>query len=115
MQQKAILLTVKNVNTASSKFLFLQCYNPIMPTICEFDGMKIQMFYQEHHPAHFHVVYSGRSIVVGIDPILILKGELPAIYRSRLFEWAAIHQAELRANWELARGHRALIEIKPLD
>ena len=86
-----------------------------MPTICEFDGMKIQMFYQEHQPAHFHIVYSGRSIVVGIDPIIIMKGELPANLRSRLFEWASIHQAELRANWELARGQRPLLKIKALD
>jgi len=86
-----------------------------MPTICEFDGMKIQMFYQEHHPAHFHVVYSGRSIVIGIDPIVVMKGELPSNLRSRVFEWTAIHQAELRANWELARGQRPLLTIRALE
>ncbi len=86
-----------------------------MPTICEFDGMKIQMFYQEHYPAHFHVVYSGKSIVVGIDPIVVMKGELPLNLRSRLFEWTAVHQAELRANWELARGQRPLLKIEALD
>ena len=77
--------------------------------------MKIQMVYQEHHPAHFHVVYGGKLIVVGIDPIVVMKGELPLNLRSRLFEWAAIHQAELRANWELARGQRPLLQISALD
>jgi hypothetical protein len=52
---------------------------------------------------------------VGIDPILILEGELARTTRARVFEWAAIHQAELRANWELARAGRPLMPIAPLD
>jgi hypothetical protein len=77
--------------------------------------MKIQMFYQDHQPAHFHIVCGGRSIVVGIDPIVVMKGELPHTLRSRVFEWTAIHQPELRANWELARGQRPLLSIRALE
>jgi hypothetical protein len=36
--------------------------------------------------------------LIGIDPIMILEGELSRTTRSKVFEWAAIHQAELRAN-----------------
>jgi hypothetical protein len=86
-----------------------------MPTICIFDGIKILMYYREHGPAHFHAEYSGEEALVGIDPIWILEGSLPRPIRARVFEWAAIHQAELRANWELARGSRPLLEIEPLD
>ena len=73
------------------------------------------MFYDEHNPPHFHVVYAEEMAVVGIDPIVIMEGGLSRSIRSKVFEWAAIHQPELRANWELARGHRPLLQIAPLD
>ncbi len=73
------------------------------------------MFYSDHFPPHFHVECSGESAEIGIDPILILAGRLSRPVRAKVFEWAAIHQAELRANWELARGRRPLLQIAPLD
>ena len=86
-----------------------------MPTICIFDGIKILMYYRDHTPAHFHVEYGDESAIVGIDPVLILEGSLSRSVRAKVFEWAAIHQAELRADWELARGRRPLHPIAPLD
>jgi len=46
---------------------------------------------------------------------MILEGQLSRPVRSKVFEWTAIHQAELRANWELARGRQPLLCIPPLD
>ena len=86
-----------------------------MPTICIFDGIKISMFYRDHAPPHFHVVYADEAAEIGIDPITIIEGQLSRRIRAKVFEWAAIHQAELRANWELARGHLPLFDIAPLD
>lgn len=86
-----------------------------MPTICFFDGIKIQMFYDDHPPAHFHVIFGDERAVVAVDPIAIMQGELSRSVRAKVFEWAAIHQAELRADWELARGRRPLSQIAPLD
>jgi hypothetical protein len=86
-----------------------------MPTICIFYGIKILMYYNEHFPAHFHAEIGNEAAIIGIDPIIILEGRLSRNVRSKVFEWAAIHQSELRANWELARGRRPLIEIEPLD
>jgi hypothetical protein len=91
-------------------------YNPIVPTISSFDGIEIVMRYNDHPPAHFHVRYSGRVVAfVGIDPIRVLEGELPSNIRHKVFAWAAIHQAELRADWELARAALPLHKIAPLD
>ena len=90
-------------------------YNNFVPTICSFDGITIRMYYDDHLPAHFHVAFSGEFAKVGIDPITILAGTMPRNIRSKVFEWTAIHQAELRANWELAKGHQPLFQIEPLD
>ena len=86
-----------------------------MPTISIFYGIKISMFYRDHQPPHFHAEHAGDEAEVGIDPIMILEGSLSRLTRSKVFEWAAIHQAELRANWELARAGLPLHQIEPLD
>ena len=86
-----------------------------MPVICIFDGIKIMMYYRDHLPPHFHAEYGDDAAEIGIDPIIILEGELSRRIRAKVFEWVAIHQAELRADWELARGHRPLRAIEPLD
>jgi hypothetical protein len=80
-----------------------------------FYGIKILMYYRDHYPPHFHVEHAAESAEVGIDPIMILEGHLSRITRARVFEWAAIHQAEWRANWELVRARRPLHAIEPLD
>jgi hypothetical protein len=86
-----------------------------MPTICIFQGIKILMYYRDHAPPHFHAERAEEEAEVGIDPIVILEGELARPTRAKVFEWAAIHQAELRANWELARAGLSLLPIAPLD
>ena len=86
-----------------------------MPTLSIFDGIKIVMYYRDHLPPHFHALYAEYEAEIGIDPIMILEGSLPRAERTKVLAWAALHQAELRANWELARGSRALLSIEPLD
>jgi hypothetical protein len=86
-----------------------------MPTICVFEGIRILMYYREHQPPHFHVERADESAEITIDPIMLLEGSLARSTRGKVFEWAAIHQAELRANWELARAGLPLLAIAPLD
>ncbi len=86
-----------------------------MPTVSIFDGIKILMYYREHYPPHFHAERGDEAAEIGIDPILVLEGSLSRATRAKVFEWAAIHQAELRANWELARAGLPLLPIAPLD
>ena len=86
-----------------------------MPTISRFDGIKILMYYREHLPPHFHAEKGDEEAEIRIDPISIMEGHLSRATRAKVFEWAAIHQAELRANWELARAGLPLLELPPLD
>ena len=86
-----------------------------MPRISEFFGIVVSIFYKDHLPAHFHAIYGQYEATVGIDPIQILQGQLPRRVQSLVFEWAAIYQAELRHNWELARAQMPLQRIPPLD
>ena len=85
-----------------------------MPRVSAFYGIAISMYYRDHEPAHFHATYGEHEAVVGIDPIRILEGRLPLRARNMVVEWAALHQAELLANWRRARNHEMPVRIAPL-
>lgn len=86
-----------------------------MPRISEFYGIVIAMFYNDHEPPHFHVVYAEHRATVRIDPIEMLSGSLPRRATNLVSEWATMHQRELADNWRRARDHAALQRIEPLD
>jgi hypothetical protein len=86
-----------------------------VPRISEFYGIAIYMYFKDHPRPHFHAIYGQYDVPVGIDPIEVLEGKLPRRVQSLVFEWAEKYQAELQANWELARAGQALRRIPPLE
>jgi len=66
-------------------------------------------------PPHSHAIYAQYDAAIGIDPVEVLKGILPRRVQSLVFEWAAMYQDELQANWELARAGQPLRRIPPLE
>lgn len=49
-----------------------------MPEITRFEGIIIQMFYNDHAPPHFHVDYGGLKACFDIKDCVFSKGALPA-------------------------------------
>ena len=86
-----------------------------MPEISRFFGMVIAMYYNDHAPPHFHVRYGNQRATIRIDPAGVLEGRLSPKARALVLEWAQLHQAELRADWELARQQAPLNRIDPLE
>jgi hypothetical protein len=86
-----------------------------MPRISAFYGIMIYMYHRDHSPSHFHAIYGEHEAVVDIERLAITDGSLPKRARSMVLEWAALHQPELRDNWNLARNHQSLRAIPPLD
>ncbi len=86
-----------------------------MPILSRFYGIIIRMFFEDHPPAHFHAEYNDYELLVGISPIKILKGKAPKRVESMVLEWAAIHQEELLANWELCSRPAQPKPILPLE
>jgi hypothetical protein len=54
---------------------------------------------------------SGHQIAVDGK---VLAGSLPPRALRLVEEWARLHEEELLANWERARGHESLERIEPL-
>lgn len=86
-----------------------------MPEISRFFGIIITMYYNDHPPPHFHIRYNNQKAIVSIQTLEILEGELTSRLFKLVTEWATLHQAELMADWELARDNQTLQKISPLE
>ena len=86
-----------------------------MPEISRFFGIIITMFYSDHQPPHFHVRYGEYKAQVSIDPISILRGDLPPRVFGLVAEWALVHQGELREDWNLVQNQTPPNKIDPLE
>ena len=67
-----------------------------MPKVCEFFGIKIYLYFDDHHPAHFHAQYEGKDMQVSIDHLRVLRGRLAPRATGLVMEWAARYQKELK-------------------
>jgi hypothetical protein len=86
-----------------------------MPEISKFYGIRIEMFFNDHNPPHFHVKYGEYKGEIDIRTLGILKGWLPPKAQSLVIEWALAHQEELLDDWQLARDRKPLRSIEPLE
>lgn len=85
-----------------------------MPEISRFFGIVIQMYVDDHLPAHFHARQAGREVVVAIETLAIIRGRLSPRAHALVVEWAALHADELLADWERAQAGLPLLRIAPL-
>lgn len=85
-----------------------------MPEICRFYGIIVAMYYDEHNPPHFHARYGEESIVININTLSILEGDIGSRTLGLIIEWASQHKQELLEDWELARKNQPLKKVSPL-
>ena len=85
-----------------------------MPTISQFYGIIIQMFWNEHAPPHFHATYGDYKATVNIKELSIMEGSLPRRAIHLVLDWAELHQAELLDDWNLCLNNNQPKTIEPL-
>jgi hypothetical protein len=86
-----------------------------MPTISAFYGMLVQMFWEEHAPPHFHVIYAEHEALINIKTLEVIKGRLPRRALMLVLDWAEIHQNELLEDWDMCQKLLPPKKIKPLE
>jgi hypothetical protein len=86
-----------------------------MPTISEFYGIYIQMYFDDKHGPHFHAIYAEHDALVSITDGKIMAGYLPNRAERLVRDWWRLHRSELMANWEHARRGEKLAHIPGLD
>jgi len=85
-----------------------------VPEICRFYGIVIKIFFDDHNPPHFHAEYGSAEVLLDINSLAIVGGELPPRALGLVAEWATLHQEELRACWVRAKNLESPGKIEPL-
>lgn len=85
-----------------------------MPEISRFLGIRVEMFYDDHLPPHFHARHEGERASFHFDGT-IMEGSLSGQALRLIREWAGQHVNELSENWQLAEKHLPLKRIQPLN
>lgn len=86
-----------------------------MPTISQFFGVVIQMFWREHAPPHFHALYAEYEVQIDIRTLEVIVGHLPKRALALTIEWANEHRAELMEDWNLCQAKQQPKKIAPLE
>ena len=87
----------------------------VMPTICYFFGILIQMYWRDHEPPHFHAVYAGSTAIIDIETLEVIRGGMPPRALALIREWAKTHENELKEDWTLCRQNQQPRQIEPLQ
>lgn len=86
-----------------------------MPTVSQFFGIVIQMFWREHAPPHFHALYGEFEALIDIRTLAVFRGSLPRRALALVLEWAALNRDALMEDWELCQQKQSPKKIPPLD
>lgn len=72
-----------------------------MPKVKRFNRCRIEMYFDDHPPPHFHVITrSDQRIAVVIETLSIQAGEADSRDTAEALAWARENRAELRARWQ---------------
>lgn len=86
-----------------------------MPTISEFFGIIISMYWDEHNPPHFHARYGGQKAIFDIATGKKMKGTFSKRGEKLVTEWALLHKQELIQDWDLCVNKKMPLKIQPLS
>ncbi|MCD7863217.1 MAG: DUF4160 domain-containing protein [Lachnospiraceae bacterium] len=88
-----------------------------MPVLSLFYGIIVRMYSEpngKHKMPHLHAEYQGKEAVFDFDGNL-LEGTLPNKQKKYMAAWIAIHEDDLKANWELLQNGQEFFRIPPLQ
>ena len=85
-----------------------------MLELSRFLGISIAMYFKDHNPPHFHVLYNEYDAEIEINTLAVLDGKLPPRILGLALEWAEMHKEELLDDWNLIQNTGKFNKIKPL-
>ena len=66
-----------------------------MPVLEKFGGIVVRLIYDRTLGARLHAFYEGAELVVALQPLRVLQGEVPQWVREWVLRWAREHMAEV--------------------
>ena len=71
-------------------------------------NIAFRVYANDHRPAHFHVIAPDFKAMISVETLALIRGDVPARDRHAVMEWAAEHQAEIKAAWNLLNPDLAI-------
>jgi Domain of unknown function (DUF4160) len=72
----------------------------VMPTIKDFGGYKITIYFEDHNPPHVHVIGPDFRALVDIANAEVIAGAIPPRHRREALSWIAANSTNLKAKWD---------------
>lgn len=72
-----------------------------MGKLTSFGKVWVGVQVRDHNPPHFHLKGGGVRAMVGIDPVIVLRGTVPSDLWPQVQAWAIANRAALVAEWNL--------------
>lgn len=85
-----------------------------MPEISRFYGIIITMYWDDHLPPLFHVIYNELEAVFDINEGVFIRGALPSKQARLVLAWYELHKEELIDNWNNIASGKSFKKIAPL-
>jgi Domain of unknown function (DUF4160) len=70
-----------------------------MPAVAVIDGVKIEFYFDDHPPPHFHARYAEFIAKIHIETLEIMKGSLPRPQLRTVRDWAETRRGALLNAW----------------
>ncbi len=74
-----------------------------MPTFFIIDGVKIEFFYNDHLPPHYHASIAEYEALISINSHAIIRGSLPKNKKKKILSWSQENEEVLMEIWESLR------------
>lgn len=73
-----------------------------MPTIKRFHRCRIEMYFGDHNPPHFHIITTGAPrVTVTIEKLTVLAGMANQRDITEAIEWARANRELLSQRWSM--------------
>jgi hypothetical protein len=77
-----------------------------MPRLIRFSSSEIAMYFADHNPPHFHVLWREGAAQVRIDTLEVME-MAGKVDLSEALDWAADNRGLLEAKWDEFSGDSA--------
>jgi hypothetical protein len=74
-----------------------------MPTFFVINGVKIDLYFNDHPPPHFHAIYAEDEALIEIETLEVHRGSLPKPQHKKIIKWAKENQIPLQEIWDALR------------
>jgi Domain of unknown function (DUF4160) len=72
-----------------------------MPTVKRFNRCRIEMYFDDHPPPHFHIVTrKNERVAIVIETLVVQAGEADSRDTAEAVTWALENREELRSRWQ---------------